>query len=230
MIRTHREGRGAELEEGRERGAEAPGPPERHAPTTEPARPGRGGRGTVLWFAVVGALWFDVSQFRLAAAMGGIVSGGALAAVTLAALLGRFLAQLGEAAFHALAWRALGRSVRVGPLWVSILTLSLCDALAESLFRFAEEGARGPWIALLVGFRALPNADAGALAAEPGVRVAFGSFGLLALARILGTAWAVRSQGPPFAGALGITLLAVGAGRIAIWWTMDLLRGMSPLP
>lgn len=179
-----------------------------------------------IWLAVVNAIWFGVTHDQLAAALGDQAGDRALAGATLAGLAGRFVAQWIEAGFYVLAGRLLGARPRLLPLFGWILTLSLCDALAASLFQVVGGDPPQPWLALLVGFRAFPEA----LAGEPGMRLAFGGLGLLALARVLGTAHALRQQGVAPPAAVGVTLAATGVGRIVTWWSTDLVRGMSPLP
>jgi hypothetical protein len=179
-----------------------------------------------IWFALVGLLWFDVTHDQLAAAMGDDLSSAALTGAALLGLAGRFGAQVVEAGFYVLAWRLGARRLRMIPMLTAIATLSLCDAFAAGLLNVVGTDPPRAWLALLVGFRAFPEW----LPEEPGLRMAFGSVGLLAVARMLGTAHAQQQQGIRFGGALALTLFAVLAGRLATWWSADLVRGMSPLP
>ena len=140
-----------------------------------------------------------------------------MAGATVLALVARLGGQLVETAFYVIAWRSMARRLRFAPVFVAILTLSLCDAVAATLLRLVEpESARG-WLVWLVGFRAMP----GAFAEESGFRIAFGSLGLLALGRVLGTAHAQRREGAPWRGALALTLAATLASRLATWWITD---------
>ena len=159
------------------------------------------------------------------AVLGGDASTGALGATAAIALASRIGAQLLEAGFYTAVWRSLGRRVRFGQLFVGIAVLSGLDAVANVLVREAQ-GDPSPLVIAAAGIRAL----SGVLPAEPGIRVAFGGLGLLALLRIAGTALVQNRDGVPMRAALALTAGAWLAGRLVTWWTADLARGMSPLP
>jgi hypothetical protein len=62
-----------------------------------------------------------------------------------------------------------------------------------------------------------------------GVWAGFGTAGLLTGLRIYLTArQQARALETPIAGPLALTLTAWLVTRVAVWWGLDLLRGMSP--
>ena len=182
--------------------------------------------GAAAWFTALCLLWFDVTRSDLAVAFGSAASPRALIATAWGAVAGRIGFQLIEAGFYTLLWRLLDRPIRFGPMFVAIMSLATLDALASVLIRVAGTDSPSMWLAALVGFRALPEA----FTREAGLRIAFGGVGILAVLRLIGTAYAQRREGPPWRGALALTFATWLAGRLATWWTTDLMRGMSPLP
>jgi hypothetical protein len=194
-------------------------------PGAEPTRRWPRPVGLALWLGFVVLIWHDVLSRDTAATFGDDVPAGAIRAIVLATLAGRLVAQAVEAGFYAATWRMFAKPIRFGEIYVAVVSLSLLDALASTLIR-APFAAGAPWLALLAGPRALADPGAG----TEGLGLALGSFGLLALARVAGTAWAQRRGGAPWRGALGLTFAVWLAGRLATWWTADLLRGMSTLP
>jgi hypothetical protein len=135
-------------------------------------------------------------------------------------LLGRTAGWLAEAAAHALAWRALGWRLPLGPFLAWLPGLSVLDLLAHAL----AHGSPGTGaLAWLVGLH--PEAAA----APSGFAAAFGGLGLLAVARIvltadiqrrvLGVGWALPGV---ITGSLWL------GSRLTVWWTADLMRGRSP--
>lgn len=182
--------------------------------------------GFAAWAGGLYYLWFDVAHSQLSDAFGSEVSSRGVVGAALAAVATRMLSQLLEAGFYALIWRFLARPIRFGPMFVAVLSLSSLDLFSNVLLRLAGTDPPRVWLALLAGFQAMPAADH----AESGVRIAFGGLGLLALARIAGTAYAQCREGVPWRAALSLTLSVSLAGRLATWWTTDLVRGASPLP
>lgn len=177
-----------------------------------------------LWLALVWLYWFSVSRDDLAALLGSDASARSLTAAALLGLAGRIGMQLVEAGFYVALWRALAKPIAFGPLFVAVVSLSLCDACANVLARWAD-GDAPAWLVPLVGVRVLPDV----LAGQPGLRVALGGVGLLAIARVAGTALAQWRLGTSLRGALALTGSVWLAGRLASWWIADLLRGMSPI-
>jgi hypothetical protein len=180
--------------------------------------------GMFVWLALVWLYWFEISRETLAPALGVQASERALVLAAIGGVVGRIAAQLIEAGFYVLLWRALGRTLPFANFFVTIVSLSLLDVASVQLVRWAADSPPA-WVAVLCGFQAVP----GALVGEPGLRVAFGGFGLLTLARIAGTAWPQRPAGGWRTG-LALTGAIWLAGRLATWWTTDLVRGVSPLP
>ena len=142
------------------------------------------------------------------------------------------LARLGASAVEALAyalwWRTRGARLPYPRFLVALVALSLVDRFALSLVALAGRApALGPWLAPVAGLQLLKDRLPGV---EPVLWVAFGSLGLLTLARIALTAWLQSAgTGRRLRGPLLVTTLAWLATRVALWWTMDLSRGMSPL-
>jgi hypothetical protein len=134
-----------------------------------------------------------------------------------------------EASVYVLWWRTRGARLAWPPFFVGLVALSLVDRCAASLAALAQRApALAPWLAPLVG----PQLVRGSLPGlEPGLWAAFGGLGLLALARLGATAWLqAAGTGRRLRAALAVTALVWLATRVAVWWSVDLLRGMSPLP
>ena len=143
-------------------------------------------------------------------------------------VLARLAASAVEALAYALWWRTRGARLPYARFLVALVALSLLDRFAQSLATFAARvPAVTPWLAPVAGLQLLKDRLPGA---EPGLWAAFGSLGLLTLARLAITAWLQSAgTGRRLRGPLLVTTLAWLATRVALWWTMDLLRGMSPL-
>jgi hypothetical protein len=178
------------------------------------------------WTLFLYLIWFDVLRDDLGASLGPELPARALTAAAFAALASRVAWQVIETGFYVTFWKLRAVRLSFGGMFTAVLSLSMLDALASALSRAAGSEGSHPWLAPLVGVRALAPAPGGG----SGLGLAFGSLGLLALARVIGTAWAQRREGAPWPGALAVTLGAWSAGRLALWWSTDLLRGMSPLP
>ncbi len=172
---------------------------------------------------VTAALWGAASARELPAALSRSTTPAVGIAALLAALkLGGFAI---ESAYYAFAARAWGARPPVARVFVSVAFFSLMDLVRGWLL---TDAAAGLPLALRAAFA---GADAAHSAAgRTGFSAAFGSFGVLVLVRLVGTADAVRRlggsrAGPPFA-AVAATWLAT---RLAMWWGIDLLRGASRL-
>src|SRR5262245_18871663 len=180
-----------------------------------------------LLYAWIAWSWWGEVRLQLAAVAEN--AGAPVDAMAWAAVAARVPSVLTEAGLYAL-WRKLrGRRL---PYWrfVSwVAMLSALDLLGFSIRRAAEDAPQ--WLhglaALLAG-----SAAAGAPAFPgTGTAAAFGNLGLLTLFRLFMTAWAqARGIGRP----LGAPLLVTGAAwlvtRLVVWWSVDLLRGLSPSP
>lgn len=144
------------------------------------------------------------------------------------ALGARLLATLTESACYVLWWRGRGYALAFWRFTAWVAALSSADLFGAALRRAAIEGP--------AGVRWLATALAGSIALEPspivesGFAAAFGTFGLLTVVRIAGTAWAqARGIGRTLAGPLAVTGVAWSVTRLGAWWSFDLLRGMSPV-
>lgn len=194
-------------------------------------------RGTLAWpFAPVGLplfyLWLAWSwwletrtQLDALAGMEGALGVGATAA---AAVAGRIPAVLAEAAVYRLWWRAQGRRLPFWRFTCWLALLSGLDLLGFSLRR-AVEGASEPTrivAAVLTGPGPGATADA-----HMGLAAAFGNFGVLTLGRVAMTAWAqARGIGGSLTGPLIMTSVTWLLTRLLAWWSVDLVRGLSPIP
>jgi hypothetical protein len=177
-------------------------------------------------YAWLGWGWWAETRAQIEALSAEATATGALAAASVA---GRALAVLSEAACYALWWRS--RRLRL-PFWrftCWVATLSALDLLGFSLRRVVEDG---PEAVRVLGAALAGPAALGPAAGPPtGSVAAFGSLGLLTLARVGLTAWAqARGLGRPFAGPLTLTTIAWLLTRLIGWWSVDLVRGLSPLP
>jgi hypothetical protein len=194
--------------------------------TSAPPEAARWRRGAALLFALALLSWAEL----------GWRQGGSLAArhVNLAVAAGlmtaaHLAAGAIEASAYVLWWRTRGARLAWSPFFVGLVALSLVDRCAASLAALAQRApALAPWLAPLAGPQ-LVRASLPGL--EPGLWAAFGGLGLLTLARITATAWLqAAGTGRRLRAALVATALAWLATRVAVWWTVDLVRGMSPLP
>lgn len=143
-------------------------------------------------------------------------------------VLARLAASAVEALAYTLWWRARGTRLPYARFLVALVALSLVDRFAQSLVALATRTpSLAPWLAPVAGFQLLKDRLPGV---SPVLWVAFGGLGLLTLARIVITAWLQSvGTGRRLRGPLLVTTLAWFATRIALGWTVDLLRGMSPL-
>jgi hypothetical protein len=137
--------------------------------------------------------------------------------------LGAQLAFTGlEALVAAAAWQLMGKTARWSVLAPRLLIASSFETLAVSV---AGGRAHVPlaWAVVLAG----PRAAHGAAAAH-GLAEAFAAVGLLALGRVLFSAWLQsRAARAGFATALALVVAMWLVSRLAAWWTFDLLQGRS---
>jgi hypothetical protein len=138
-------------------------------------------------------------------------------------------AQLAFTAFEALAaaaaWRLAGYRARWSALAPRILAASAAETLAVSIAAGRARLAIS-WASLLAGPRALR-----APGAEHGLAAAFAAVGLLALARVVLSAWLqARAARASFTTALRLVLALWIVSRLAVWWMIDLLQGRSFQP
>lgn len=181
--------------------------------------------GTIVWLGLVWLYWFEVGRETLGSTLGDAASPRAIVMAAIGGVVARIAGEAIEAGFYVTLWRALGRTLPFGAFFLTIVTLSILDMISLQLVRVAGDPPAA-WIAALCGFQVLP----GVLAGEPGLRVAFGSVGLLALARVAATARAQKAAGGRWTTAAALTVAVWLTGRIATWWITDLVRGASPLP
>lgn len=196
------------------------GPATARSPLPWPVLPGM----MPFWFAWIAWSWWDeTNEIVLRMQPGDSHDGsGVIALVSLAA---RLTATLCEAGFYALWWRARGTPLRYWRFFAWIVTLSLCDLIASALREAAPGAPRValPLFAVLAGSALEPPAASGFV-------MAFGSVGLLTLARVATTGWvAARGTGRSFPGPALVVTTAWLLTRLAAWWSFDLVRGVSPL-
>jgi hypothetical protein len=183
-------------------------------------------RMNVFLFLVALASWWEAG-YRQGSELGAGQHLNLAVAATIM-VLARLLASAVEALAYSLWWRTRGARLPYLRFLVALVALSLVDRLALSLAVLAGRApALAPWLAPLAGLQLLRDRLPGV---EPVLWVAFGSLGLLTLSRIALTAWLQSAgTGCRLRGPLLVTTLAWLATRVALWWTMDLSRGMSPL-
>ena len=183
-------------------------------------------RLNVFLFVVALASWWELGYRQGADAGAGRSLNPAIAAAIM--VLARLAVSAVEALAYTLWWRTRGARLPYARFLMALVALSLVDRFTEGLAVLAGRApALAGWLAPLAGLQLLRDRWPGA---EPGLWVAFGSLGLLTLARLTITAWLQSAAiGRRLRGALLVTALAWLATRIALWWTADLVRGMSPL-
>ncbi len=200
-------------------------------PTREDAMP-RAFRplGSLLWIAFVAYQWWiEIGRQVTANVPGDVPQIHAQLAATMGAV-GHIAGSAIEALFYVAWWRAYGTRLRFVRLFVWLVSISVLDLLAAGLTRLAE--SHPGWLAsaleVFVGFGAIRGDEVGP---GSGFRASFGTLGLLCVARLLATAAVQRrGTGRGLAAPLTLTLAVWLSGRLANWWLVDLMRGMSPLP
>jgi hypothetical protein len=140
-------------------------------------------------------------------------------AIGLAALAALLAA---EALVYGMLWSLRGARLPLARAWLALLQVSMLEPLALELVARAGGHPDAVTVAL-VGARALaPAAGAGAFA------TAFGSAGLLALARVALAALAqARLAGRPWREAVALVTAGWLASHVAIVWLLDLVWGRS---
>lgn len=193
--------------------------------SAEPLRPQRALHPLPVTVALLALLFAAFHEVRaeLAQAAGESLATAALTGTALLAIGSRTIGHALEAAFYSGWWRLQERPVRWTWMFCALVALSTFDTLAGATFRIAHTSQ--PWLFPVVGVRAID----GIFANAAGLRLAFGSIGLLSLLRVAGTALAQWQDGAPRRGAFQLTFAAWAAGRLVTWWTADLLRGLSPM-
>ncbi len=182
-------------------------------------------RMNVFLFVIALASWWELGLRQGSELGAGQHLNLAVAATIM--VLARLAASAVEALVYTLWWRARGAHLPYARFLVALVALSLVDRFAQGVTALAGRApALAPWLAPVAGLHLLRDRWPGA---EPGLWVAFGSLGLLTLARIAITAWLQSAgTGRRLRGPLLVTTLAWFATRVSLWWTMDLFRGMSP--
>jgi hypothetical protein len=158
-----------------------------------------------------------------------VTPGGHAGVMALAAVIGRIPTLFAETAGYVLWWRARGLRLPFWRFLCCVATLSTCDLLGYSIRRAAEGAPDALRVigAVLAGPTALDSAGGPAT----GAAAAFGSLGVLTITRVVTTAWAqARGIGRPIAGPLLFTTVAWLLTRLVAWWSVDLVRGLSPVP
>jgi hypothetical protein len=191
--------------------------------------------GMAPWFQPIGyayvALgWWQVARAEVSGLEQATSAVTAPGLATLATLAGRFGGFLLETAFYHLFWKSRGRRLAFWRFFSVVVLASMSDLLAQAMSDFARRHP-GHLAACLVPFAGLHLASGTIFHSEAAVRAAWGSVGLLTALRLTLTA---RGQAQAIGVRLRTTLIGTGAvwlaTRIMILWTVDLLKGMSPLP
>ena len=177
-----------------------------------------------LWLAW--SWWFEIrAQLMVVAENLPTMNADTMATFGLGA---RALATLSEAGIYTLWWRSRGRRLPYLRFLSWVAALSTTDLLGFSLRRAAEDapGSLRMLAAVLAGPGALEASATGT-----GGMVGFGPLGVLTVTRVSMTAWAqARGIGRPLAGPLLLTAMAWLLTRLIGWWSVDLMRGLSPAP
>jgi len=191
-----------------------------------------------LWLAGVAVAWWAVTRNQLAQSdleeafgSSGMAGAPALGWITFTAVLGRFFMLALEALFYCMWWRGWGARFRWGRFFVAIASLSLIDAWAETLQAVVRDHAASlaAWLAPLLGLALLR--EEGSVSGQSSLATAFASLGLATVVRIALTARVqAREIGRGAAMPLLLTVSVWLVTRIAVWWGIDLARGMSPVP
>jgi hypothetical protein len=154
---------------------------------------------------------------------------GPTGAIAAAAVAGRLPSLFAEAAAYVLWWRARGLRLPFWRFLCCVATFSTCDLLGFSIRRAA--GGAPDALRLIAAVLSGPAALDPAAMHATGRTAAFGSLGVLTMVRVFMTAWAqARGIGRSLAGPLAITIAAWLLTRLVAWWSVDLLRGLSPIP
>lgn len=181
-----------------------------------------------LWIAFVGGQWWiEIERQLLATIPADVPQLPVQAAATLGAI-GHLAGSAVEALFYVQWWRACGIRLGFVRLFEWLVSISVLDLLASGLTRFADShpGVLAYALEVFIGLGARHGDAPGS-----GFRAAFGSFGLLCVARLIATAAIQRrGTGRGLAAPLALTLAVWLLGRLVNWWLVDLARGMSPLP
>lgn len=178
-----------------------------------------------LWLAW--SWWFEIRVQVLAVAE--TVPAMDAEAMATFALGARALATLSEAGVYALWWRGRGHRLPYWRFLCWVAALSTTDLLAYSLRRAIE--AAPDALRMVAAALAGPGVLEPPSAAGAGGMAGFGSLGVLAATRVTATAWAqARGIGRPLAGPLVLTVLAWLLTRLVGWWSLDLMKGLSPAP
>lgn len=158
-----------------------------------------------------------------------VVPAGGVESMAAFAVAARVPALLSEAVVYHLWWRARGFRLPFWRFTSWVAMLSTIDVLGFSIRRAAGDDSEA--LRVLAAVFAGPGGPGGATAPASGIAAAFGSLGILTIVRIGMTAWAqARGIGYALGRPLLLTAGAWLVSRIIAWWSVDLLRGMSPLP
>ncbi len=179
------------------------------------------------WLLGVAATWWLVGSSRLDQ-MPAAGDHAIRAALPLALAGLRLTGSACETLFYFLWWRSSGQRFSFVSALPWFATLTLADAWAGTLRSIANDVAE-PWVSVLAVFAGVGVHFEPSEALVPGLAAAFGDVGLLALARILGTAAIqARETGRRLRRPLVLTVIVWLIVKLIAWWSFDLMRGMSP--
>lgn len=181
----------------------------------------------LLYLWLVWSWWFEIrAQMLVVAETVPTMNADTMATLGLGA---RALATLSEAGIYTLWWKSRGLRLPFWRFQCWVAALSATDLVGYSLRRTAEDApdAIRMVAALLAGPGVLEPSSAGG----PGGTAGFGSLGILTVVRVGMTAWAqARGIGRTLAGPLILTASAWLLTRLIGWWSVDLMKGLSPIP
>jgi len=181
-----------------------------------------------LLYAWIAWSWWGELRAQLAALPESAAAHG-VGAMAAAAVAARIPSVLSEAALYTLWWKVRGLRLPYWRFVCCVATFSTIDLLGFTIRRAAADAPEA--LRLAAAVLAGPASMDASAAPASGVAAAFGNLGLLTLLRMAVTAWAqARGIGRPLAGPLLVTAVAWLFTRLVAWWSVDLLRGLSPIP
>ena len=187
-----------------------------------------GGRGAIVWIAIVAFAWWDAFH-RAYTGMDGSANERALMVSATAAVATKLGGHALEATAYAGWWRLRGAALPWLTLFLWIVTYSMLDVFALWMMHAsAPPLSNAVLVAILAGPAALRDRLPGV---SLGLWTAFGASGAFALLRIVATTDRQRRMtGRGWREPVALTLALWLATRLIQWWGVDLLRGRSVPP
>ena len=179
------------------------------------------------WYGGLAFSWWQATNQEMGPAeRAGATAAGLAIGLSLA---GKLTGWLVESSFYHYFWKGRGRRLPFWRFFCVVASASTADLLSRVLAASVRrDPGLGPWLAWIAG---LQLAQGPAWLSAPALRAMFGTLGLLTVVRLSLTAQAQRAAlGLSFARALAWTAVIWLLTRIALFFAVDLMSGMSPLP